>query len=497
MEQGVDAARVVGERRGGGSAAHPSADASDVCRMGVADLTTAYRSGALSPVEVVREVLDRAEIVDARFNAFVTIDHEGAMAEAKASEQRWHAGAPASGIDGVPATIKDIVAVRGQPMRAGSRATETLPQPVDSPAVERLRSAGTPILGLTTTPEFGFQAITESPLTGITSNPWDSRLTPGGSSGGAAVAAVTGAGVLHLGTDGGGSIRIPAAFTGIAGLKPSYGRVPAYPPSPFGTLAHLGSMARDVADARAMIQVIAGRDARDWYQQSGDLPPITDRAFHFKGARVGLWAAPASGGVDPELAAACEQACRLIEEAGAVIEEITLPSFPLLEMFTTHWYAGAAARLAAIKPEHRQVCDPEFLLIAGEGAALSAQDYCSMSAMRAEFGRQMDLLFSAYDVIVSPATPIAAFRTGAQAPAGSGYRRWTDWAGFSFPLNLSQQPGCVVPCGMVSGNRPVALQFAAPRGLDHVALSAAVAFEAMAGTENITKDHGSNRNENS
>lgn len=484
------------ERRDAGSATHPSADASDVCRMGVAELTAAYRSGALSPVEVVRQALDRAETVNARFNAFVSIDHAGAMVDARASEQRWRAGAPASGIDGVPTTIKDIVTVRGQPMRAGSKATEALPQPTDAPAVERLRAAGTPILGLTTTPEFGFQAITESPLTGITSNPWDSRLTPGGSSGGAAVAAVTGAGVLHLGTDGGGSIRIPAAFTGTAGLKPSYGRVPAYPPSPFGTLAHLGPMARNVSDARAMIGVIAGRDPRDWHQQPGGLPSITDQAFHFKGARVGLWAAPACGGVDPELAAACDRAYRLIEAAGAVIEEIALPSFPLLEMFTTHWYAGAAARLAAIKPERRQVCDPEFLLIAGEGAALSAQDYCSMSALRAEFGRQMDLLFSAYDVIVSPATPIAAFRTGSQVPADTAYRRWTDWAGFSFPLNLSQQPGCVVPCGIISGNRPVAVQFAAPRGRDHVALSAAAAFEAEAGElKNITMGNGSNRNE--
>ncbi|MBN9073429.1 MAG: amidase [Rhizobiales bacterium] len=449
--------------------------------MGVAELTAAYRSGALSPVDVVREALDRAETVNARFNAFVSIDREGAMADARASEQRWRAGAPASRIDGVPATVKDIVAVRGQPLRAGSKATEPLPQPTDSPVVERLRSAGTPIVGLTTTPEFGFQAVTQSPLTGITSNPWDSRLTPGGSSGGAAVAAVTGAGVLHVGTDGGGSIRIPAAFTGTAGLKPSYGRVPAYPPSPFGTLSHLGPMARNVSDAREMIRVMAGRDARDWHQQPGDLPSITDRSFRFKGARVGLWTAPACGGVDPELAAACGRAYRLIEAAGAVIEAIALPSFPLLEMFTTHWYAGAAARLAAIKPERREACDPEFLLIAGEGAALSAQDYCSMAAMRAEFGRQMELLFSAYDVVVSPATPIAAFPTGTQAPADAGYRRWTDWAGFSFPLNLSQQPACVVPCGMISGNRPVALQFAAPRGRDHVALSAAAAFEAKAG----------------
>lgn len=460
------------------SSADPMSDASDICRMGVQELTASYRAGTISPVDAARETLARAAVVDDRFGAFVLIDAEGAMNAARASEQRWRRGAPLSAIDGVPATIKDIVAVRGLPMRAGSRATDSDPQTADCPAVEHLRAAGALFLGLTTTPEFGFQAVTQSPLTGVTTNPWNAGLTPGGSSGGAAVAAAAGAGVLHLGTDGGGSIRIPAAFTGTVGLKPTYGRVPAYPPSPYGTLAHLGPMARSVRDTAAMMAAIEGRDDRDWYQPIGEIPPARISPFDFKGAKVGWWRAPFGGGVDAEVAAACQRSVAALQDAGAVVNEIALPDFPLLEIFKTLWYAGAAARLAALSHDRRALCSPEFLEIVQEGAARSAEDYCTAAAMRAEFGRRMDELFSAYDVIVSAATPIAAFTVGSQVPAGSDYQRWTDWAGFSFPLNLSQQPACVVPSGLISDNRPVALQFAARRGRDEIVLSAATAYEA-------------------
>ena len=243
----------------------PLADADDLCKLSATALAQLYARGEASPVEVTRAALARAANVQSRFNAFVRIEPEAALAAAALSEQRWQAGKPFGPLDGIPTTIKDIVWVKGGRARYGSRAPGT-DCAEDAPSVALLRAAGAVFLGITTTPEFGWKALTDSPLTGITRNPWNADLTPGGSSGGAAVAAATGAGALHLGTDGGGSIRIPSAFTGIVGHKPTFSRVPAYPASAFGTVAHIGPMARSVADAQLMLQVMSGRDLRDWYQ---------------------------------------------------------------------------------------------------------------------------------------------------------------------------------------------------------------------------------------
>src|SRR3982074_2598581 len=203
-------------------------------------------------------------------NAFCIVDRDGALTAARASEQRWLHGAPLSPLDGVPVTIKDLVPMRGFPTLRGSKLIDPAQDwSEDGPAVARLREAGAVILGKTTTPEFGWKAIGDSPLTGITRNPWNLGHTTGGSSAGAAAACAAGIGPLHVGSDGAGSIRIPSAFSGIFGLKPSFGRGPAHPPSPMGLLAHIGPMARTVADAALLLTVLSGPDHRDPYA----LPP--------------------------------------------------------------------------------------------------------------------------------------------------------------------------------------------------------------------------------
>src|SRR5215472_5720547 len=249
-------------------------DANELCRLGVGQLTAGFSSGRFTPLEVAQATLARAEQVQERFNAFSLIDVDGALAMAKESTARWRSGTPLSSVDGVPTTIKDIVWVKDWAVRYGSRTTSTTPCSQDAPSVKRLRAAGAVLIGLTTTPEFGWKAITDSPLTGVTRNPWNPKMTPGGSSGGAVVAAATGAGVLHIGTDGGGSIRIPSSLTGVVGLKPTFGRVAAYPPSAFGTVAHIGPIGRSAEDAAAMLGVMAGRDIDDWNQGVGELPPL-------------------------------------------------------------------------------------------------------------------------------------------------------------------------------------------------------------------------------
>src|SRR3954468_6573412 len=226
---------------------------SDIAFASALDLVELYRTQALSPVEAAEALLARAETLQPKLNAFCVIDRDGALEAAREAERRWRDGEPLGPLDGVPVTIKDLVLMRGFPTRRGSRMIDPVPDTEDGPAVARLREAGAVIIGKTTTPEFGWKAIGDSPLTGITRNPWNKERTPGGSSAGAAVAAATGMGPLHLGSDGGGSIRIPSSFTGVFGIKPTYGLVAASPPSPFAVVSHTGPMTRTVEDAALML----------------------------------------------------------------------------------------------------------------------------------------------------------------------------------------------------------------------------------------------------
>ncbi|MEV1179067.1 amidase family protein, partial [Nonomuraea sp. NPDC049784] len=237
----------------------------DLTRLTATELLAGYRDGRLSPVEATRAALDAIDAADAEVNAFVLADPYGALAAAKESEDRWRAGRPLGPGDGVPTSVKDILYTRGWPTLRGSVLIDgNGPWPDDAPAVARLRETGAVLLGKTTTPEFGWKGVTDSPRHGTTGNPWNPALTSGGSSGGSAAAVSLGMGQWSLGTDGGGSLRIPAAFTGTVTVKPTFGLVPLWPASPFGTLSHVGPMARSVADTALLLDVITGFDPRDW-----------------------------------------------------------------------------------------------------------------------------------------------------------------------------------------------------------------------------------------
>lgn len=455
----------------------PLADADALCRKNAAELAAGYGAGTFSPVEVARAVLARAEAIQPELNAFTRIDHDGALAAAQASERRWKAKEPLSPVDGVPTTIKDIVWIKDQAVRYGTVAVPAVEADQDAPSVQRMREAGLVFIGLTTTPEFGWKALTDSPGFGITRNPHRPDVTPGGSSGGAAVAAATGAGVFHLGTDGGGSIRIPSSFTGIVGLKPSFGRVAAYPASPFGTVAHIGPMTRSVGDAKAMLAAMAGPDPRDWYQQPGQFPSLNAPAEKVAGLKIGLWMKPPSGTVHPEVAARIERIAQALEAAGAVVEPFDLPGEDLHELFQTLWFSGAAARREMVPAENRTAHDPGFQAIADAGLRLRAADFIKASSARAAFGMAMDAALTRYDVLVSPGAAIPPFAAGLEVPEGSGMARWTEWAGFSYPINLTQQPAAVIPAGKTADGRPIGLQIVGARGADGRVLEIAQAFE--------------------
>ncbi|MCW5693997.1 MAG: amidase, partial [Pseudolabrys sp.] len=321
-----------------------------VSELNAADLTRLYRRRDVSPVEVVRDAFERIERFEPAINAFVLLDRDGALAAASASEARWAKGEPMGLADGLPATIKDIIDVKGWPTRKGSLTTPDTPALHDAPAVARLKEQGAVILGKTTTPEFGWIGACHSPLTGITRNPWDQTRTTGGSSGGAVAAALLNLGVLHLGTDGAGSIRIPAAFCGTFGIKPSYGRVPAYPASAFTVLAHQGPLTRTVSDAALMLSIIGQPDMRDttaWNTPAPDYRVGLDDGVG--GLRIAY--SPRLGYVktlDAEIETAARQAAQVFAELGAVVEEVDPGFAEPIAMEKNIWYAVAATIVDAV-----------------------------------------------------------------------------------------------------------------------------------------------------
>ncbi len=451
----------------------------DLALLPATALIKGYREGTLSPVEATRAALDRIEKHNGTLNAFNLVDAEGALAEARRSEERWRVSAPRGRLDGVPVSIKDILLTEGWPTLRGSKTID--PDQVwdeDAPAVARLRENGAVILGKTTTPEFGWKGVTDSPLTGVTRNPWNPELTPGGSSGGASAAVAAGMGPLAVGTDGGGSIRIPAGFTGIFGIKPSFGRVPAYPASPFSTVAHVGPMTRTVGDGALMLTVLAEPDARDWYALPYD---GTDFSNGLEDGIEGLTVAfsPTLGGhrVDPEVADLVLAAVRRFETLGAKVEEAE-PELPDCgEIFRPHWFAGAAKLLSGFTEEQKALMDPGLVEIAKQGAAFSLMDYLTAMKQREDLGIALRRFHETYDLLLTPSLPITAFAAGLEEPPSDTEGRWVDWTPFTYPFNLSRQPAASVPCGLTRSGLPTGLQIVGPLYGEALVLRAARAYE--------------------
>ncbi|MGX5845098.1 amidase [Mesorhizobium sp. ArgA1] len=444
------------------------------------DCISYFRSGQLSPVDVVEDCLHRIEAANAELNAFCLIDHKAARLAARASEARWMNGEPIGVLDGVPATIKDLTLAKGWPTRRGSRSSSANgPWLEDAPVTAHLREAGAVLLGKTTTPEFGWKGVTDSPLYGITRNPWNTDLTPGGSSGGAAVAAALNLGFLHLGSDGGGSIRIPASFTGTFGFKPTFGIVPQWPASAMGALSHLGPMTRTVADAILMMSVIAKMDVRDGYavplSMGFDLPDGS-----LEGLRIGY--SPDLGYVEVsrDIRRVTDAAVDKLRELGAVVTEVNPGFSNPVEAFATFWFAGAARILDRLHTTQRALLDPGFLESGERGLKIRLSDYQDAEAARFELSAVMAKFHEDYDLLVTPTMPIAPFAVGRNVP-DSRYKGWVDWTPFTYPFNLTQQPAASLPSGLDDNGLPVGLQIIGPKFADRTVLSAAYAIETHLG----------------
>lgn len=456
--------------------------ATDLADCAAHELAVLYRAGDASPVEATRAVLARIDRLNPSLNAYCFVAPDDALAAARASESRWRAGTPHSAIDGVPTSIKDLILTRGWPTLRGSRTVDSHQAwDVDAPAAARLREAGAVLLGKTCTPEFGCKGETNSPLTGITRNPWNLGKTPGGSSGGTAAAVAAGLGPLSVGTDGAGSVRIPSALCGTFGLKPSFGRVPAHPLSPFGTVAHLGPHAMSVRDAALMMNVLKAPDARDWTSLPPDDSDYTaELDAGVRGLRV-AWS-PTLGyarNVHREVAEACAQAVAALAESGAIVEQ-TDPGFDdPLEITVGLWFLGAWTLWNTLTPEQQALTDPDFAAQAQLGAGYSALDIQRLHLRRGALGSHMRQFMQRYDLLVTPAVAVPAFDARPAGHTPMGPQSMLGWTPFSYPFNLTQQPACSIPCGLTREGLPIGLQIVGPMFGDALVLRAARAYESV------------------
>ena len=445
-------------------------------------MAQAFRSRALSPREVVDACLKRIESVDREVNAFCLVDADGALAQAVAAERRFLSNEPLGPLDGVPIAIKDLLLTRGWPTLRGSRAVPSEgPWVDDAPSVGRLRRQGCVFVGKTTTPELGWKAVTDSPLTGVTRNPWNTDCTSGGSSGGSAAAVACGMAPLALGTDGGGSIRIPAAFCGIAGLKPTLGRVPHWPSTAFGSLSHVGPMARSVRDAGVLLTAIAGPDPLD----PTTLPStnLDYGAFddELRGTRIAFSFDMGLVAVDSEVVRLVKRAVSLLESLGAVVSEDTPCLGDNSSPFEVLWYAGAAKAVDSLRPENTNEMDHGLVDVANIGRTFSAMDYLGALAAKVATGQALDQFFQGYDILVTPTIPFSRLEPGLEVPSGWPNKRWTSWATFNYPFNMTGNPAISIPCGFDGSGIPVGVQVIGPRYADNLVLGCAGALELASG----------------
>jgi aspartyl-tRNA(Asn)/glutamyl-tRNA(Gln) amidotransferase subunit A len=448
------------------------------------DLATRIRQKDVSPVEVMEAVLGRIEALNPRLNAFCLVAADQARAAARDAEVAVMKGEPLGPLHGVPVSVKDLIFTRGLRTTAGSRLLEDLVPEQDSVPVARLKVAGAIVIGKTTTSELGHKAITESPLFGVTRNPWDLTRTPGGSSGGAAAAVAAGLGPIGLGGDGGGSIRLPAAFCGLVGFKPSYGRVPEYPAFPgWEHLAQVGPLTRTVRDAAAVLDVIAGGDDRDPVSLPREPGSYVDAcARDVRGLHVAWSADLGYARVDPVVQALCENAAAEFENLGCHVEVVN-PLWENLEeafgtMLAAQMHAAWGEQVAAREAD----VDPSFARFVARGATVTARDYLRARARMHEFWQEALAFLQRFDLLLTPTVAVPPFAAGAKPPREIQGEPVSvlGWMPFTYPFNVTGQPAASVPAGWTAENVPVGVQIVGQRHADATVLAACAAYEAAA-----------------
>lgn len=454
----------------------------ELCFTPATELARMVRGKTLSPVEIVRAVLDRVERVNPKLNAICTLTAENALAAARAAEAAVMRGDRLGSLHGIPVTIKDLAMTRGVKTMAGSHVFGERTPEIDHLHVERLRDAGAISIGKTTVSEFGWSGVSRSPLTGITHNPWKRGMNAGASSAGAAVSAAAGFGPIHQGSDGAGSIRMPAGFCGVYGIKPSHGRVPYHPLPANGLISHVGPITRTVADAALMLQAIAGPDDRDMTSLEAPPEDFTGKLDDgIAGLRVGF--SPDLGylKVDAEVAGPVKAAALAFAELGCKVEEVDPGWGDPTAMEHCLFSVAITAMWGEFVERWGDRMDPGLVAIIEHGRTYTAVEYCKAAAQRLAYYDRVRAFFERYDLLLTPTLSVAAFPAERLIPEHWGQHPWDwlRWAGFSFPFNLTWLPAASCPCGFTPAGLPVGLQIVAGRNRDLRVLQASRAFEQV------------------
>ena len=436
------------------------------------------RAKEVSPVEVVTASLERLRETEPKINAFLDITEDQAMDAAKVAEAAVTAGDELGPLHGLPVSVKDLIAAKGAKLTFGSRAMADNVSDIDAPSVERVRAAGGAIIGKTTTSEFGCKAVGDSPLTGITRNPWNLEKTPGGSSCGAAASIAAGVSPFGLGTDGGGSVRIPSSLTGLFGIKAHFGRVPVFPVSATPTLAHVGPLARTVRDGALLLQTIAGYDARDAGAVAAEVPDFLAACDQSpKGLRIAWSPTLGYGEPDPEVLATVAAAVEVFEELGCQVTEVEKVFDDPVDLIMSEFFAGAGTRLRPVLESSRELLDPTVAHMLDGALGQDMGEYYVKVFQRYDLRNTVYEFFRDYDLLLTPTLPVTAFDAGEDYAPGRGTaENVIGWITYTYPFNLTGLPAASVPCGFVD-DLPVGLQIVG-RHLGEVDIfRAAAAFE--------------------
>jgi aspartyl-tRNA(Asn)/glutamyl-tRNA(Gln) amidotransferase subunit A len=457
-------------------------DYDEICYLSALELRQRFLRREISPVEITRAILDRMDRVEPSINAFVTPTPELALDEARQAEDDYAAGHTDKPLLGVPVSIKDITATKGIRTTRGSLLYKDWVPDADAPVVERLKRAGSVMLGKTTTPELGWKGDSGNRVNGPARNPWKLSQTAGGSSGGAAGAVAAGIGPIAEGTDGAGSIRIPAAFCGVYGIKASFGLVPNYPASTVPGLAHVGPLSRTVRDSALALNIMGGPDARDKFSLGAtgiDYLAACDRPID--GLRIAWSPDLGYAPVHPEVRAIAESAARVFESLGCHVEEVNpgiADPWPELDII---WQTAQASGHSDDFEDIREKIDPGRAEVIEKGFQVNAIDLAKAHAFIMTYADQWRQFMENFDLLLTPTLPVTAFPAGDDHPGPiegvpSNYLSWTK---FTYPFNLTGQPAATVPCGLASDGLPVGLQIVGRWRDDVSVLAASAAFEAV------------------
>jgi aspartyl-tRNA(Asn)/glutamyl-tRNA(Gln) amidotransferase subunit A len=422
--------------------------------MSAADLRHRILLKEISPVDVTRRALEKAESTQSTLNAFFVLTPDEAMDAARVAEDAVMKGAPLGLLHGIPFSAKDLMAVGGLPYASGSRAMVDNIAPIDAPAVERAKAAGAILIGKTTTSEFGCKPVGDSPLTGVTRHPWNLEKTPGGSSAGAAASVAGGVTPFALGTDGGGSIRIPCALTGLAGIKGHFGRVPVWPTSATPTLAHVGPLARNVKDAALLFSAIAGHDRRDPFGVTGPVPDVLGACnASVAGMRIAYSPTLGYARPDPDVVNVVENAVKKFEDLGCRVD------------FIAEFYAGVGTRLRSIVEQQKELLDPAVAEVLEAALGQEMRDYYAKVFERYALRDKLRAFFEQYDILLSPVVPVSSLDVGKDIPDQLLDRNLVSWVFYT------------VCAGIAPDGMPVGLQVVGRTYGEYDVIRVAAAYE--------------------